>query len=312
MLSVFGSDRAFLVYPCDPDAPSFEVAMERARALIAWWLEQGPGVVRLAGALVLAIGGFVDEGIELAFRAVPPAHILDGDHIKLPEDPTTNSAISEFAWIANLSEGTVSKVSTVTGMEVARYYTGPPIDGDYTHLFPWTTVVDEAGNCWVANWATGHVGSVTEILAEGGIDRDGSGTIKTSKDLTPPYGEISKSEMYEWGQDERVIRHYLVGSTNGAPDALVLDKTGKLWIGLFNENKIVQVDPNLPPADYAPGGTPRNVNRPSVSVRVAPASRAKNVPRCPAASSARRTPKCAVDPPSGRVTCPETDTAGSR
>ena len=181
---------------------------------------------------------------------------LDGDHIKLPEDPTTNSAISEFAWIANLSEGTVSKVSTVTGMEVARYYTGPPIDGDYTHLFPWTTVVDEAGNCWVANWATGHVGSVTEILAEGGIDRDGSGTIKTSKDLTPPYGEISKSEMYEWGQDERVIRHYLVGSTNGAPDALVLDKTGKLWIGLFNENKIVQVDPNLPPADYAPGGTP--------------------------------------------------------
>jgi len=31
MLSIFGSDRAFLVYPCDPDAPSFDIAMERTR-----------------------------------------------------------------------------------------------------------------------------------------------------------------------------------------------------------------------------------------------------------------------------------------
>ena len=31
MLSIFASDRAFLYYPCDPDAPSFEVFMERTR-----------------------------------------------------------------------------------------------------------------------------------------------------------------------------------------------------------------------------------------------------------------------------------------
>ena len=31
MLSIFDSDRAFLLYPCDPDAPSFEIAMERTR-----------------------------------------------------------------------------------------------------------------------------------------------------------------------------------------------------------------------------------------------------------------------------------------
>jgi PAS domain S-box-containing protein len=31
MLSIFESDRAFLYYPCDPDAPSFEVFMERTR-----------------------------------------------------------------------------------------------------------------------------------------------------------------------------------------------------------------------------------------------------------------------------------------
>ncbi len=31
ILSIFDSDRAFLYYPCDPDAPSFEVVMERTR-----------------------------------------------------------------------------------------------------------------------------------------------------------------------------------------------------------------------------------------------------------------------------------------
>ena len=35
------------------------LAIERARAIIEWWLQQGSGVVRLTGVLVLALGGFV-------------------------------------------------------------------------------------------------------------------------------------------------------------------------------------------------------------------------------------------------------------
>jgi hypothetical protein len=35
------------------------VAIERAQAIIEWWLRQGSGVVRLTGVLVLALGGFV-------------------------------------------------------------------------------------------------------------------------------------------------------------------------------------------------------------------------------------------------------------
>jgi hypothetical protein len=35
------------------------VAIEHARAIIEWWLQQGSGVVRLAGVLVLVLGGFV-------------------------------------------------------------------------------------------------------------------------------------------------------------------------------------------------------------------------------------------------------------
>jgi hypothetical protein len=35
------------------------LAIGRARASIEWWLQQGSGVVRLTGVLVLALGGFV-------------------------------------------------------------------------------------------------------------------------------------------------------------------------------------------------------------------------------------------------------------
>ena len=45
------------------------VAMERARAVIEWWLQQGPGVIRLAGVLVLALGSFVAYACAPARRA---------------------------------------------------------------------------------------------------------------------------------------------------------------------------------------------------------------------------------------------------
>jgi hypothetical protein len=45
------------------------VAMERARAIIEWWLQQGSGVVRLAGVVVLALGGFVAYACAPARRA---------------------------------------------------------------------------------------------------------------------------------------------------------------------------------------------------------------------------------------------------
>lgn len=45
------------------------VDMERARALIAWWMQQGSGVVRLTGVLVLAVGGFIAWACAPARRA---------------------------------------------------------------------------------------------------------------------------------------------------------------------------------------------------------------------------------------------------
>ena len=42
------------------------VAMERARALIEWWLQQGSGLIRLVGVFVVALGSFV------AYACAPP------------------------------------------------------------------------------------------------------------------------------------------------------------------------------------------------------------------------------------------------
>ena len=35
------------------------VAMERARSMIEWWLQQGTGVLRLTSLLLMALGGFI-------------------------------------------------------------------------------------------------------------------------------------------------------------------------------------------------------------------------------------------------------------
>ena len=45
------------------------VAMDRARAIVEWWLQQGSGVVRFTGVVVLAVGGFVAYACAPARRA---------------------------------------------------------------------------------------------------------------------------------------------------------------------------------------------------------------------------------------------------
>jgi hypothetical protein len=45
------------------------VAIERARAMIEWWWQQGPGRVRLTGVLGLVFGGFIAYACAPARRA---------------------------------------------------------------------------------------------------------------------------------------------------------------------------------------------------------------------------------------------------
>jgi DNA-binding beta-propeller fold protein YncE len=95
-------------------------------------------------------------------------------------------------WIANSPEGTVSKIDTKSGMELARYWTGPT-EGDDD---PSRTSVNLAGDVAVTN----RGGGITKIAAKEAacLDINGNGTIETSS---------GSGDVLAWGEDECVIWH---------------------------------------------------------------------------------------------------------
>lgn len=122
-----------------------------------------------------------------------------------------NQGSSEFyfMWIANDSQGWVSKYDTRTGREVGRYFSvmpkdcsnsaGAPCAGGQVHNMqanqswhPSRTALDLNGDMFVANRGTGKQGSVTKIANDASqcIDRNGNGTIETSRDINGD-GQIS-------------------------------------------------------------------------------------------------------------------------
>jgi hypothetical protein len=138
-----------------------------------------------------------------------------------------------YVWIANSPEGTVSKIDTRTGIEVARYVTGPHAQGGD----PSRTAVNLAGDVAVTNRA----GGVTKIAAA--IDRcedhDGSGVIETSS---------GPDDVLPWGSDECVRWHAELPGGGGEPplnhqgprptawDAgTPADPCSRLWVGWWHE-----------------------------------------------------------------------------
>ena len=87
-------------------------------------------------------------------------------------------------WVANSSEGTVSKIDTRKMVEVARYYTYPGGGAD-----PSRTTVGLQGDVVVANRAStgGNKASAVRIAGDRAscIDRNGNGVIDTSDNSMP-------------------------------------------------------------------------------------------------------------------------------
>lgn len=118
-------------------------------------------------------------------------------------------------WIANSSQGTVSKIDTMTATEVARYITGPSTFGPD----PSRTSVNLQGDVAIAN----RFGSITKIalLEENCVDLNGDGQIQTSQ---------GANDILPWGQDECVLWNHQTGfsgvlydSNTGGPRAVAWD-----------------------------------------------------------------------------------------
>ena len=104
-----------------------------------------------------------------------------------------------FIWIPN-NNGTVSKINSLTGEEIARYIVWPSKDKATLYNGPSRTAIDLDGNCWVANRGLGtivKIGSKENLQFE---DRNKNGICDTCIDLNNN-GIIADNEVLPWGED---------------------------------------------------------------------------------------------------------------
>lgn len=168
-----------------------------------------------------------------------------------PDVDSRNRDVTSYIWIANSVEGTVSKLDTTNGEEVARYFTGPQeMSSD-----PSRTSVNLYGDAAVTN-RDPYPGnsSVTKFAAseEDCVDRNGNGLIDTSH---------GPNEVLRWGEDECMIWNTpLTSEVDEYPEygemfslgarATAWDGTedpttgigGSVWIGSLYTGEIFQLD----------------------------------------------------------------------
>ena len=220
-----------------------------------------------------------------------------GDGVKL--DPNGHVVLNQgsaefyFMWIANDAQGWVSKYDTRTGREVGRYFSvipkdcsnsaGPPCAGGQINQMqasstwhPSRTALDLYGDMFVANRGIGKQGAVTKIANDPSscIDRNGNGTIETSRDINgdgqistaPGDGEMIIPTDYAnpATYDECVLFTKAVGGMPGGGEvtgrALAISAgaegtAGDVWLGIFNEQRMYKLSSaNGELLPVAPGG----------------------------------------------------------
>jgi DNA-binding beta-propeller fold protein YncE len=136
-------------------------------------------------------------------------------------------------WIANSTEGTVSKIDTEEREEVARYDTGP--GGPWIDS-PSRTTVNFAGDVVVAN--RGTIGEATKYYGEDCPDMDGDGRIETSSGPT---------DVFPWQDDECYAWSTPIGSgARGSGFELRTGLDGHIeeyvWVGSTSLGVIKELD----------------------------------------------------------------------
>jgi streptogramin lyase len=228
--------------------------------------------------------GVIDNGVQTACgNCLPGCDSVNvgDDPFPLPEDDPnvevdgvgldengdlvldSSTITNHFLWIANDPQGTVSKIDTRTGREVARYVSQsaqvlvdasggtagalPPLN----NARPSRTAVDFHGNVWVANrtqkWTSGSVdqqASATKIMnnVDDCVDRNGNGVIDTSWDANGD-GVIDVNDPAEFlGEDDECIAMTVVmNAPGGIARAIAIDpgidpgEPGNVWVGMHTE-----------------------------------------------------------------------------
>lgn len=205
-----------------------------------WALAGASGLVQSAG-----------RGLTLPPRAAPP----------------------DVLWPVNSARGAVLRVDPSRRQADAAYYTGPRHgDGCYGGYeggdSPSRAAVDGGGNLYVANRACGATASVTKIAYDERdcVDRDASGSVDTSHGS---YDLLAFDSHDAW-DDECIVWHTVVGEPGAGARPVLLATSAPpdgephevLWVGLYNEMRLVELDPESGEPTGAvvetPGLTPYN------------------------------------------------------
>ena len=132
-----------------------------------------------------------------------------------------NGGIFDFSylWVANTTEGSISKINTMTLMEEGRYYADPNPPAASTSR---TSVNIDGHFVVVSNRGTGTISKFAANEADC-VDKNGNGTIETSH---------SGVELLPWGSDECLLWNVTV---NPPPDSYTRGPRGTAWApGDFN------------------------------------------------------------------------------
>ncbi|MCZ7684344.1 MAG: putative metal-binding motif-containing protein [Sandaracinaceae bacterium] len=223
----------------------------------------------------------IDEGISELCRDCTPgcsAETIPGAEGWMPTEENSEGVIVDeegaltlgrnearaFAvWVANMDEGTVSKLDSRTGAEVARYPTigaaSPAGVRPWNEACNWSnlgncpsrTAVDQNFDAYVANRAFGNQGTVTKYANREAdcVDRNANGVIDTSRDLNGNNViEVGTAE-FVGPDDECILWTAAVGANNGWPRALAIGiappdgLVGDVWVGLFQQRQACRLDP---------------------------------------------------------------------
>jgi hypothetical protein len=199
------------------------------------------------------------------FPPTDPDVEVDGVGLDPNGDLVLDSSTIEnhYLWIANDPEGTVSKLDTRTGKEVARYASVthdnlivapgatnavPAWNASSNRNRPSRTAIDFKYDVWVANRvhdagdATTGQASLTKIrnVTADCIDRNGNLQIDTSSDVNND-GVISINDPLEFfgEQDECIAMTVAVGTPGSIARAVAIDSgidpgdPGDAWVGLW-------------------------------------------------------------------------------
>ncbi|WP_324991385.1 choice-of-anchor A family protein [Hyalangium sp.] len=161
----------------------------------------------------------------------------------------TSSSTEPYIWVANVDIGTVTKIDTRTGKQVAKYDSvlvqnwdgsNPVVRPPRGHCnSPSRTAVDGTGNAYVTNRAVcaGDTASATKYAGSlsACVDRNGNGVIDTSRDANNNgLIDINNAAEFKGQADECILWTKSFGVPADLGRSAAVDGDQNIWVGGYS------------------------------------------------------------------------------